>query len=218
MKNEWISIYKEWVNITDYQFKILVLASCLENSNLAYYGNYTDMCEWLGISASSVNREKLKEELNKMEANGLIEIDRKSKNKFIVVITNKAKKDKRIVEIKKCWIEVLKNYTKGKKGKINKNWETMLKALVVICYNVEEAQKGNWLYKDGILITMSELAEEIERCPATAGKIVSQLQECDFLDGFTVTKKAIYKKKQNNQVRGLGTYITSNYDWQKQKQ
>lgn len=214
MENDFISIHKEWVNIEDYQFKILVLASVLEDNNLAYYGTYSSMCEWLGITDSTNNINKLKENIKQLEEQGFIEIDRKSQRKFIITITDKAKKDNRIVQIKKCWIEILKKYTKGKKSKVNKNWDTMLKTLVVICYYIEQAQRDNWLCKKGIVMTMSELAEEIGRCSATASDILKKLQDCNFLDGFTVTKKAIYKKTKNDTVQGLGTYITAHYDWQ----
>lgn len=123
MENDFIPIYKEWITIESYQFKVLILASILENSSLAYYGNYTEMCNWLRISCSTENRKKLQEAVETLKENELIQLDVKSKNKFVITLTDKAKNDTRVVEIRKQWIEVLKDYNidMKKNKRVNKN-------------------------------------------------------------------------------------------------
>ena len=220
MENDFISIYKEWITIESYQFKVLILANVLENNSLAYYGNYTAMCNWLRISSSTENRKNLQKAVKTLKENELIQLDVKSKNKFVITLTDKAKTDTRVVEIKKQWIEVLKDYNIDikKNKRVNKNWDTMLKLMVEICYRIEEAQKNNWLFKKGIVVTSKELAKEIGRCESTTGTILKKLKECNFLDGFSVDKKLKYDVVTTEDgeiyIYCKGMYITAQYDWE----
>lgn len=187
---------------------------------MIYYGTYTSMCEWLEISSSTENISKLKKAVEELAKDEIIEIEYKSKRKFALFITPKGRKDKRCIEIKKEWIEAIKHSNKN--GKVKKNWDTMLKALVVILNRIEETKVVTNDIASGIIITMKELAEEINKCEATAGKVVKELKECNFYDGFQINKEAIYKveTKENgkNYIRGYGTQIEAVYDWEEQKQ
>lgn len=218
MKEDSINVCRKWVELADYQFKVLILASVLEENNLAYYGTYTSMCEWLGIGDNTTNINKLKEAVEELQKNNIIEIENKSKRKFAIFITKKGKKDERIVEIKKQWVEILKTHKKAdSKSKTNRSWDTMLKALIVILDKMEEVNNGLfYLEKQGVLMTMNELAFEIGKSSATAGKILKELKECNFEDGFIIDKKVIYttyeKANGTKAIKGMGTYITKDYD------
>ncbi len=215
MKNDFISIYKNWLKIEGYQFKILIFVSVFENC----YGNYASMCEWLRIGSNSINRNKLQEAVSKLEKNGLIQVDRKSKDKFLITLTNKAKEDTRIVEINKQWIEDLKDFNIDikKNKRVNKSWDTMLKLMVEICYRVEINQRNDCLWKNGIVVKIKDLAEEIGRCESTTGKTLNKLKECNFFDKFSIDKHIEYDVVDMGIGQVLiycrGTFVISVYDW-----
>ena len=62
MFTDTINISVEWLNLDKLELKILVLVSVSDNAE--YKGNLTSICNWLGVSASSVNNGRIKEALN----------------------------------------------------------------------------------------------------------------------------------------------------------
>ena len=214
--SEDISIFRNWVSVEDYEFKILVLTSFLADSNLAYRGNLTTICNWLGIGTNQKNRNKIKESIKKLEEKEYIFCNKEGQT-YHISITNKGLKDKRVVKIKKQWLEVIKNYGTTE-NKVNNSWASMLKALIVIFDRIEQ-DKQDFDLVGATIITMKELGEEIQKSEQTAGKIINKLVDCDFKDGLTIKKEIIKQKyKDNNGVekyKTFGTQIQATYEWEK---
>lgn len=216
MNNDTIQICKDWVIIEDYQYKILILASVLAENSLAYRGTLENMCEWLGISTATTNTKKIKEAIKELEKKQYIFYHKEGQIHHIS-ITNKGLKDKRIVKVKKQWIETIKQYNTAKNSNINRSWVTMTKALTIILWEIQEQQKIANI-SDGIVITMRELGQEIHKCETSAGIIANKLTECNFDDGLKITKNTLYrqkiKKDGTKEPRAIGSEIRVFYDWQ----
>lgn len=218
MEEDTIEIYKEWVKCADYQFKILVLASYLGDNSLAFNGTLDTMCEWLGIANAPKNTKQIKNAIQELENKSYI-FYKKQGQKHLISITKEGLKDKRIVKIRKSWIKTIQQYNIAKNGKVNRNWDTMLKGLTVILakIDIEEEEKiGNG---KSIIIKMRELAEEIDKCATTAGKITTDLNKCDFENGFKIEKITLREQVEINgkkEIRGIGTYIKATHSWKNQ--
>ena len=70
----------------------------------------------------------------------------------------------------------------------------------------------------GTIITMKEIAKEIGRSEVTAGKYLKALTNCDFGDGYKITKKLKYdiekgENGENDYIICLGTQINSGLEW-----
>lgn len=202
---ESIFIYKEWVKFEDYQFKVLVLASVLAENKLGFRGTLGDICEWLGIQNASKNTKAIKEAIAELHKKGYIFYNKEGRTHHIS-ITNKGLKDKHIVNIKKHYIKTLKEYNIAKNGKVNRSWDTMLKVLVVILNELEEAKReiGE---NEGITIPMWYIADAIGRCEATAGKYLQELTKVKFEDGLRIRKKVERHYNAKGEVRCNGTHI-----------
>ena len=53
-----INLSAEWLNMDKQELKILVMVSMSDKAE--YKGNLTSICNWLGVSASSVNNNRIK--------------------------------------------------------------------------------------------------------------------------------------------------------------
>lgn len=215
MVDETISIYKEWVKCADYQYKILVLASYLGDNSLAFNGTLDTMCEWLGISNAPKNTKQIKNAIQELEKKSYI-FYKKEGQKHLISITKEGLKDKRIIKMRKSWIKSIQQYNIAKNGKVNRNWDTMLKGLTIILSKIDEEEAEGIGNGKSTIIKMKELAEEIDKCEATAGKITTDLSKCQFENGFTIEKVVLYDKVNiggQDKVKGIGTYIKAGYSW-----
>ena len=218
MNNDIISINKDWVAIEDYQFKILILTSVLAEKSLAFRGTLTTMCEWLGIANAPKNTKRIKQAIEELQKKEYIFYNKEPNSRIHhISITNKGLKDKRVVKIKKQWIETIKKYNIAKNGNVNRSWDTMLKELIVIEDKIQNAREKD---KEavGATMTMKEIAKEIGKSEATAGKYLKALIDCNFEDGYSIARKLKYDidKGENGEkdiIICIGTYIETGYKW-----
>ena len=219
MRNDTIDISKDWVTIEDYQFKILILVTVLAQNNLAYRGTLTNMCEWLGIANAPKNTKGIKEAIEELEKKQYIFYHKEGQTHHIS-ITNKGLKNKTSVKVRRQWIKTIKEFNIAKNSKVNRNWDTMTKALIIILYKLEEMKEDLNIY-DGIIITMKELGNEINKSEATAGKVANNLTECNFEDGLKITKDTQYiikdKADGTKNIKAIGSYIRVFYDWEEKQ-
>lgn len=216
MANDTIGIYKEWVKCADYQFKILVLASYLEDNSLCFKGTLDTMCQWLGIANAPKNTKQIKNAIEELEKKSYI-FYKKEGQKHLISITKEGLKDKRIIKMRKSWIKSIKEYNIAKNGKVNRNWDTMLKGLTIILSKIDEEEAEGIGNGKSIIIKMRELAEDIDKCEATAGKITTDLSKCQFEEGFKIEKVVLRDKVNINgkeEIRSKGTYIKATYSWE----
>lgn len=215
MKNENIYIYKDWIKTEDYEFKILVLLGFLADNSLAYRGTMKKMCEWLCVADVPTNTKRIKQAIKGLEDKEYI-LYKKEGQTHHISITNKGLKSKRIIEVRKQWIEVIKNYNIAKDCNINRSWDTMTKVLVSLLDKLEEA-KNDLDLTNGFIVTMEEIREDINKSNQTISKAIDKLTECNFYDGLVITKNVERIKNANNEYRTIGTKISINYEFEKTK-
>ena len=220
MNNDIISISKDWVAIEDYQFKILILTSVLAEKSLAYRGTLSNMCEWLGIANAPKNTKQIKQAIKELQEKEYIFYHEEGRTHHIS-ITNKGLKNKKVVKVKRKWIDTIKKYNIAKNGNVNRSWDIMTKALITILWEIQEQQKITTI-TDGVVITMDTLGAEINRCGTTTGTIINKLTECNFDDGLKITKKTIYRTKEKadgtKEPRAIGTQIRAFYSWENEEE
>lgn len=184
------------MHIGDYELKILILTSVLEDVDLAFNGNLKTMCEWLGVKSSPNNNNNIKQAIENLSSSGYIEFTKKGQ-KYIITVTNKGKEDNKIIAIRKCWVETFKNYKEQVKD-VSIGWINLLKVFVYICS------------KNKHIFTQNEIAKELKisiRTVATALKVISQCK----LQGLKIFKDRAteeYKDfKGNKFIYNIGTEI-----------
>lgn len=178
--HSYINFSTDWLNIEDYQVKILMLVSELEDNDLAFNGNLKTMCEWLGINPTPNNNKNIKEAIENLSNNNYIEYSCKGQ-KYIITITSKGMEDNKIIKLRKCWLETFKNYKQqGIKGSIS--WIKLLKVFVYVC-----SEEKKFFY------TQEEIAENLNVCVRTVGTALKVLTQCNLQD--ISFKKEIEKKE-----------------------
>lgn len=112
-----INLSAEWLNMDKQELKILVMVSMSDKAE--YKGNLTSICNWLGVSASSVNNNRIKMTLKDLQNKGYISYNVTGQTYTISI--NEIAKDN-IIPIRKQWIDELKQYNRDEYGiKIDKS-------------------------------------------------------------------------------------------------
>lgn len=208
-----IFICKDWIKTEDYEFKILVLLSFLADNSLAYRGTMKKMCEWLCVADVPANTKRIKQAIKGLENKQYI-LYKKEGQTHHISITNKGLKSKKIINVRKQWIEIIKKYNIAKDSNINRSWDTMTKVLISLLDKLEEA-KNDLDLRNGFIITMSEIKEDINKSEQTISNAISKLANCSFDDGLTITKNVVKSKNINGEYRTIGTRISINHEFKK---
>ena len=195
-KRDYIDFSIDWLQIGDYELKILILTSVLEDVDLAFNGNLKTMCEWLGIKSTPNNNNNIKQAIENLSSSSYIEFTKKGQ-KYIITVTDKGKENNKIIAIRKCWVETFKNYKEQVKN-VSIGWINLLKVFVYICS------------KNKHIFTQNEIAKELNisiRTVATALQVISQCK----LQGLKIFKDRAteeYKDfKGNKFIYNIGTEI-----------
>lgn len=185
MFTDTINISVEWLNLDKLELKILVLVSVSDNAK--YKGNLTSICNWLGVSASSVNNGRIKEALNGLQEKGYIS------NNVIgrtYTITINEIKPNNIVPIRKKWIDEFMKYNKNENGKnISKNnsidWIQILRVFAFLYHR-----------NNNDIITYAEIAEQLKNIISisTISTAIEAIRNCN-LQGITFKAEAKRHKK-----------------------
>ena len=151
--NDNIDVPVQWLDVCEYEFKMLMLTSILATQNLAYRGTLKTMCEWLGIKSSTNNNSNIKIALESLQSQGYIfyKVDGRT---YTITISNKGLNDKQIVRLRKLWIEAFKHYNKDDNNKkINKNisidWIQIARVFIFL-YQKKETPDSNIITADKI--------------------------------------------------------------------
>lgn len=181
-------IDKEWLTVQNYQFKILVMIAVLAENHLAYRGKLKDMCGFLGVQASSNNRDKIKDAIAALAKKGDILVIQEGQT-WTLTLSNKAEKKQRIIKIRKAWIDLIQQY----KPKDNEPvaWENILKVLVYLC-------------ADGQTVRSYEaIAADLNLSATVVKRSVHALDTMDFGDVHFKRKLAWYKNNKDEfKVKG----------------
>ena len=173
--NQEITILKEWLPLDKSYFKLLAVVAVLADKNLAFRGKLNELCREIGIQPSSVNKDKLKDNLAFLYENGYVKmiIDH---NTYTVSLAAAAEKSQDVKKIKKAWYQLIRETDS------EASWENNLK---VFLYLIDLPADRKVTYK--------EIGHEINISKSTVGKCVRTICSINFIDF------QIYAKKENQQ-------------------
>lgn len=185
---------EEWLDIVDYELKILMLTSILAENNLGYRGTLKTMCEWLGVVSCGKTNAKIKDALNNLASNGYIFLEVEGRT-YHVSIRNKGMKDKRIIKIRKMWIETIKKYNRDEENKkidtsISIDWIKILKVFVYL-YGLPPK-----------VVTNSDIALALNMSTDSVSKSIKAIENCNF-KGLRFSRQIIKDKYEDESGREL---------------
>ena len=126
-----VEIDKDWLTVSNYQFKILVMIVALANEKLAFRGKLKDMCEFLGVSNQTSNTTKIKDAIQKLEDKGDVLVLREGQT-WTITLSVKAERKPKVIRIRNAWIKAIQQYQAPDKEKYV-SWENILKVFVYLC-------------------------------------------------------------------------------------
>ena len=87
MKTE-IIFFKKWLKESKKNLKVLLFITCNINKNNICICNINDICNWLDIKTSSVNKKNIKEILKELQQKNFINFTEIKNNKYNITITD----------------------------------------------------------------------------------------------------------------------------------
>lgn len=100
-----IIFFKKWLKENKKLLKVLLFITCNNNKENVCICNINDICKWLDIKTSSVNKNNIKEILKELEQKNYIKFKEVKKNNYnITIINSAAETDEQIKGIYKQWV------------------------------------------------------------------------------------------------------------------
>lgn len=200
-----IDFYYEWILLENLSLKVLILVSVLANNNLIYKGSLSEMCLWLGMKSNGTNNDKIKKALNILQNKKHINYYRNGRT-YTIEIINAEIENKKILRIRKSWLNVLKSY----KGDVSISWIQLVKVFIYIC-------SKSVTLSGSLIVTRKEIANYLNISATTVGNALKCIAKCNF-DGLLVEKQIEkeYIKNGRGQVLyalNIGINVTLYYKW-----
>ena len=189
-------IYGEWLTVKNYEFKILVMVACLAENHLAFRGKLKDMCEFLGVSNQTNNRNNIQEAIKLLEAKGDIKVLKEGYT-WTITLSNKAWNKAKVKKIKNAWVMAIRDYKPVDKDD-SISWENILKVLVYLCADKREVKRYD------------EIGKALGIAEKTVKKAVKSLVNIEFID-LSVNKKLAWFKLNDNDFRVIGNKYEVGY-------
>lgn len=190
------AINTDWLTVKNYEFKILVMVACLAENHLAYRGKLKDMCEFLGVSNQTNNREKIKEAITALENKGDVKVIQEGQT-WTITLSVKAEKKQKIINIKNAYIQAIQNYEPEEKDD-SISWENVLKVLVYLCADKREIKRYD------------EIGKALGIAEKTAKKAIKALININFSD-LSVTRKLAWFKNNEGDFKVVGNKYEVGY-------
>ena len=167
-----IDYHTEWLVAEDYETRILILVSILADNDLAFRGTIPTMEKWLGLSNQTLTRDKIIKAIQTLEKKEYI-YTLLDDDIYTITISKKGIKDKKIVKLRKEWIEIIKDHKKllpvAEDGKIHGAiWSNLLKVFV-ICRECK-----------GDIVKLNEITNEIGMSSKTFSRCIKILNKLDM--------------------------------------
>lgn len=183
-----IQLSKECLNISDYEFKILIYIYIMA-ADFVYIGTITDICNWLRIKQYTNNNKNIKNAIKLLSEKGYLEY--KLEGRKWIMILNKQKIQGNIT-IRKVWIDTLRDFNRDEdnrkiNSKISISWSKLLKVFIYI-YARD--------YRN--IITISEIADALGMSNTVVCTAIGVIETCEF-EGIKCYKYVIREKKQSAQ-------------------
>lgn len=193
--NDEITMLEEWMGMDKCYFKILAITTVLADSNLAFRGKISDLCNGIGIQSSSVNVTKIKRDIEFLESNNYIKILRDN-GIYTISLAKAAEKSKNIIKIKKAWYELIKADNNPAA------WESKLKVFLSLLEQPKDEP-----------ITYAQIGSKLGLSKSTVERCVKALVKIDFGD-FMFKKKEVYFTK-DGEIRTVGQTYEKVIDFSK---
>lgn len=194
-----VEIDKDWLTVSNYQFKILVMVVALANEKLAFRGKLKDMCEFLGVSNQTSNTTKIKDAIQKLEDKGDVLVLREGQT-WTITLSVKAERKPKVVRIRNAWIKAIQQY-KAPEGK-EVQWDNILKVFVYLCADKRDIK------------TYDEIRNDLGLSFDIVRRAVWALDEIDLQD-LSFKRKLAYFKNNQDEWKVKGQRIDVGLDFSK---
>ena len=195
----------DWLTVKNYEFKILVMVTCLAERDRAYRGTLSKMCNFFGVQKSGKTNEKIKQAIYSLAEKGDLTFIADGEN-WILSLSTKAEKKPKIIRIKKAYIYTIKQYKAANKNN-SVAWDNVLKVFIYL-YSGDDEQ----------IRTYAQIAKVLDVSETIVKNAVKALTTIEFENDLVVKKKiARVKCIETNEYITVGTKYEIRYDWDKKE-
>lgn len=210
---DYIVINYKWLQLQDYQFKMLILIKMLatDKEQITYTGTLQDIRQWLHLTQNKKNNNAIIKAIEELSNNNIITYTLKGR-KYNITIIDKPKNDIFAIErnVDKQDIETIRNYVIDNNKRILGN---MLKIFIFSLGNSEIITYVNL----GLLLNIITIEDIDNKGEYRTNKIsyaINALEQCNFKDNtyFKIQRKYFVDVLETGKrtYKGLGTEITVN--------
>jgi len=196
--HEYIVINYEWLQLKDYQFKMLILIKMLatDKEQITYTGTLQDIRQWLHLGDNTKNNKGIKKAIEELSNSNIITYDLQGRT-YNITIIDKAIDNKVIDKVKREWLDNIRNYNIDNNKRL---LETMVKVLLYAYNN-----------KNGDYNTRENISYILNITPNQLSNAIDNLQGCHFID-YSLFSKDYEKARtsKGNIIKGLILQFVSN--------
>lgn len=196
---DYIVINYKWLQLQDYQFKMLILIKMLatDKEQITYTGTLQDIRQWLHLTQNKKNNNAIIKAIEELKNNNIIDYIKTGRTYTITIIEKDTDNEKVIDKVKKEWLDNIINYNINNNKRII---ETMLKVLLYAYDN-----------KNGEYKTRGEISNILNITSNQLSNAINNLLNCHFID-YSLFAKDYEKKRTNkgNIIIGLILQFTPN--------
>lgn len=179
------TFYLEWLGVDKNQFRILSLLAPTGE----YKGMLSDMCRQLNISPQTRNRNKLKESISELAADGYITCEQLGRTYIL-----RAAPKETVIEIPTEWLNRIINHQYSAESV---SWQAVLKVLLWIIQN------------NTPIVTRGLIATDIN-CGVDTITSALNVLEREF---NAIIREVISAQNSNGEIRHIGLELTPSAWW-----
>ena len=195
-----ITLYKSWLDLDKYQFKVLVMIAALAQEKRGFRGKLKDMCDFL----HTTHRENIKKAIYELQDKGLINASLDGYTWTISLTEIAEDSDENSITIDLDNFTAIQNY-KAADPQNYVAWENILKVFIFLIFTHEDILT----YK--IIATQLNLSIDVVR------RCIVALDTIQF-SGMIFFRKKVWKKSpvynsKFPEFRVIGQRITLGWHW-----
>jgi hypothetical protein len=191
-------IDKDWLTVQNYQFKILVMIAVLAENHLAYRGKLKDMCDFLGVQATTNNRNNIKDAIAALEEKKDILVVKEGQT-WTLTLSVKAERKQKIIRIRNAWINHIQQH-KPKQGEEPVSWENILKVFVYLIADSREVKN------------YETIAADLDLSTTVVKRSIYALDGIEFNE-ISIKRKLAWFKNNQDEFRIKGQQIDIGYEF-----
>ena len=191
-----ITLYKSWLDLDKYQFKVLVMIAALAQEKRGFRGKLKDMCDFLHMT----HRENIKKAIYELQDKGLINASLDGYTWTISLTEIAEDSDENSITIDLDNFTAIQNY-KAADPQNYVAWENILKVLVYLCADKREVKRYD------------EIAKALGITETTAKRAVRALVNIEFND-ISVKRKLAWFKTNDGDFKVIGNKYEVGYKFE----